>query len=134
MDKDHHVCGCGIDCAPPHLRACAAGARSRANVRRVRTNVYVDGFNLYYGCLKGTHTGGSTSRHLRALATLPSVSIHLGSFLTKPARMPLAEPQPGGPKFADVLKTEEKGSDVNLGDLSARKRVPRRCRGVRRHQ
>lgn len=42
----------------------------------MRTNVYVDGFNLYYGCLKGT--------------------------------------APGGPRFAVVMKTEEKGSDVNL--------------------
>ena len=28
--------------------------------------------------------------------------------------MPLANPQPGGPRVAEVLKTEEKGSDVNI--------------------
>ena len=28
--------------------------------------------------------------------------------------MPLAKPEPGGPKYAKVFKTEEKGSDVNL--------------------
>jgi uncharacterized LabA/DUF88 family protein len=28
--------------------------------------------------------------------------------------MPLANPQPGGPRFVQVIKTEEKGSDVNL--------------------
>lgn len=28
--------------------------------------------------------------------------------------MPLARPQPGGPKTVEVIKTEEKGSDVNL--------------------
>ena len=28
--------------------------------------------------------------------------------------MPLANPQPNGPKFATVVKTEEKGSDVNI--------------------
>jgi hypothetical protein len=42
------------------------------------------------------------------------VTIHLGHFLTRPAMMPLANPLPGGPKFAEVMKTEEKGSDVNL--------------------
>jgi uncharacterized LabA/DUF88 family protein len=117
----------------------------------MRTNVYVDGFNLYYGCLKGTpyrwldlealctrllptnsihriryFTARVTARpnkphdpvhqetYLRALRTLPAVTIHLGHFLTKPATMPLANPVPGGPKFAEVMKTEEKGSDVNL--------------------
>lgn len=28
--------------------------------------------------------------------------------------MPLANPSPGGPKTVEVIKTEEKGSDVNL--------------------
>lgn len=28
--------------------------------------------------------------------------------------MPLAQPNPGGPRFAKVIKTEEKGSDVNI--------------------
>ena len=28
--------------------------------------------------------------------------------------MPLAEPAPGGPRFAKVVRTEEKGSDVNI--------------------
>lgn len=49
-----------------------------------------------------------------ALATLPTVSIHLGHFLTKTVRMPLAHPVPGGPRTVEVIKTEEKGSDVNL--------------------
>jgi len=117
----------------------------------MRTNVYVDGFNLYYGCLKGSpyrwldldalctrllpkhaiarvryftakvsarpnkpHDPVHQDAYLRALATRPSVSIHLGHFSTKPAKMPLANPVPGGPKFAEILKTEEKGSDVNL--------------------
>jgi uncharacterized LabA/DUF88 family protein len=117
----------------------------------MRTNVYVDGFNLYYGCLKGTpyrwldletlccrmlpkntinriryftarvaarpnkpHDPIHQDTYLRALGTLPCVTIHLGHFLTKSATMPLANPVPGGPKFADVMKTEEKGSDVNL--------------------
>src|SRR5690606_29733274 len=52
--------------------------------------------------------------YLRALRTLPSISIHLGHFLCHATRMPLAKPAPGGPRHALVLKTEEKGSDVNL--------------------
>jgi uncharacterized LabA/DUF88 family protein len=117
----------------------------------MRTNVYVDGFNLYYGCLKGTpyrwldletlcirllptntihriryftarvaarpnkqHDPIHQETYLRALRTLPAVTIHLGHFLTTPATMPLVAPVPGGPRFAQVLKTEEKGSDVNL--------------------
>lgn len=115
------------------------------------TNVYVDGFNLYYGLLRGgphkwldleqmcrhllppNHilriryfTAMISARpndprgpvrqetYLRALATLPTVSIHLGHFLTTRTRMPLADPRPGGPKTVEVIKTEEKGSDVNL--------------------
>jgi uncharacterized LabA/DUF88 family protein len=52
--------------------------------------------------------------YLRALRTQPSVSLHYGHFLTHPVRMPLANPRPGGPRIAEVIKTEEKGSDVNL--------------------
>ncbi len=114
------------------------------------TNVYVDGFNLYYGCLKGTpyrwlnlealcshllprHTIGRIryftakvaaraddpqgparqEAYLRALATSPRVSTHLGSFLTKVTRMPLANPRDRA-RTVKVIRTEEKGSDVNL--------------------
>ena len=52
--------------------------------------------------------------YLRALKTQSLVSIHFGHFLTHPVRMPLAQPKPGGPRTAEVVKTEEKGSDVNL--------------------
>ncbi len=115
------------------------------------TNVYIDGFNLYYGAIKGApskwldlkamcrrllprdelhqiryFTALVSARpndpqqpqrqqaYLRALATLPSVSVHLGHYLTNTVRMPLAHPAPGGPRTVVVLKTEEKGSDVNL--------------------
>jgi NYN domain-containing protein len=117
----------------------------------VRINVYVDGFNLYYGCLKGRpykwldlermcglllrrfevgriryFTAHVKERpenlqapvrqqaYLRALGSLPSVEIHYGSFLTKPTRMLLANPPNSGPRTVEVIKTEEKGSDVNL--------------------
>lgn len=117
-----------------------------------RTNVYIDGFNLYYGALKGTpnrwlnplalcaslfprnqirriryFTALVDGRppdnqqpvrqqtYIRALETLACMSVHLGQFQTRPTRMPLAKPRPGGARTVEVLKTEEKGSDVNLG-------------------
>ncbi|MBA2283323.1 MAG: NYN domain-containing protein [Acidimicrobiia bacterium] len=52
--------------------------------------------------------------YLRALGTLPNVSVHLGHYLTSTVRMPLAHPLANGPLTVAVLKTEEKGSDVNL--------------------
>jgi uncharacterized LabA/DUF88 family protein len=52
--------------------------------------------------------------YLRALRTLPDLEIIYGTFLSHDIVMPLAEPIPGGPKFAKIIKTEEKGSDVNI--------------------
>jgi len=116
------------------------------------TNVYIDGFNLYYGCLRdtphrwldlgafarlllpGSHTihriryytarvsalprdPDSPRRqeiYLRALATVPNLSIVFGHFLSNTVMMPLAAPPATGSKFVRVIKTEEKGSDVNL--------------------
>ncbi len=115
------------------------------------TNVYIDGFNTYYGCLKGTpykwlnlgalcrkllpkhqihriryFTAKVSPRpddaqqhvrqdaYLRALATLPNLSVHLGEFRVRSVRMALAHPEPNGTKTVEVIKTEEKGSDVNL--------------------
>ena len=52
--------------------------------------------------------------YLRALATVPKISVHLGHFLTHPVTMPLVV-APGQPqRYVQVIKTEEKGSDVNL--------------------
>lgn len=116
-----------------------------------RTHVYIDGFNLYYGAVKGTpfkwlnvqrlcelllpdsridkiryFTARLSARrddpdkstrqqvYLRALRTLPCVEITYGSFLSHDVLIPLVEPVPGGPKFARVVRTEEKGSDVNI--------------------
>ena len=52
--------------------------------------------------------------YLRALETLPCLTIHKGTFLSHPVRMPLVTPPEVGPNTAEVWKTEEKGSDVNL--------------------
>ncbi|MFF5114038.1 NYN domain-containing protein [Streptosporangium sp. NPDC000509] len=115
------------------------------------TNFYVDGFNLFYGCLKGTpykwldldalsrrlapthqihriryFTAKVSARpddpdgpnkqdfYLRALSTIPHLTIHLGRFQRKKTRMRLAYPPTTGPTTVEVIKTEEKGSDVNL--------------------
>jgi hypothetical protein len=118
----------------------------------VRTRVYIDGFNLYYGCLKGTpfkwlnpyalsvallprnevelvryFTAKVSARpndpdqptrqqaYLRALATVPEISVHFGHFLTHAVTMPDAAAWARGQhRPVRVIKTEEKGSDVNL--------------------
>lgn len=117
----------------------------------MKTFVYIDAFNLYYGALKGTFykwlnpmalcramipqnmvtrikyfTARVQARaddlsqpfrqmvYLRALQTLPNLEIVFGHYLTHVVRMPLATPQPGQDPFVQVIKTEEKGSDVNL--------------------
>ena len=52
--------------------------------------------------------------YLRALRTLPEVSIIFGRFLSHWISMYSKDSKPGKPSYADVLKTEEKGSDVNI--------------------
>lgn len=50
----------------------------------------------------------------RALRTSEIVTIHQGQFLSNTIRMPLAHPSPDGPTTVEVVRTEEKGSDVNI--------------------
>lgn len=52
--------------------------------------------------------------YLRALRTLPIVTVHLGFFMAKKTWMRLVTPLSDGTKTVEVHKTEEKGSDVNL--------------------
>ncbi len=53
--------------------------------------------------------------YLRALRTLPNLSIIYGHFLTNDHRMLLSGRNPKDPtSYVSVVKTEEKGSDVNL--------------------
>ncbi len=117
----------------------------------MKTNVYVDGFNLYYGVLKDSpykwldieklcsqafpnntinriryFTARVRSRpsdpsqavrqdtYLKAIACTPSLTIHEGKYLEHPVRMPLSHPPATGSRFVEVIKSEEKGSDVNL--------------------
>jgi hypothetical protein len=51
--------------------------------------------------------------YLRALATLPDLSIHFGHFITRPAMRRLVHPPPRGSSYAETWTTEEKGSDVS---------------------
>ncbi|MBS1769279.1 MAG: NYN domain-containing protein [Acidobacteria bacterium] len=115
----------------------------------MKINIYIDGFNLYYGALRGTHfkwmnplsmckmlfpndsinkikyfTARVSARpsdpdqptrqntYFRALQTVPEIEIIEGSFLTKEVTMPVAHTSPQ--QYVRVIKTEEKGSDVNL--------------------
>lgn len=113
-----------------------------------KTIAYIDGFNFYYGAVKGTrfkwldfdalwrqllpnnnivkikyftalvnelpHDRDAPNRQRRFLDALPAhspkIEVHLGHFLSQKVSLPLAD-RPG---FARVIKTEEKGSDVNL--------------------
>lgn len=117
----------------------------------MRTILYVDGFNLYYGALRGTpwkwldiralaarllrpenslvgikyFTALVDARpndpqkpvrqqiYLRALRTLHAQIVE-GHYLTHTVWMRLATPSPDQTPFVQVIKTEEKGSDVNI--------------------
>ena len=57
---------------------------------------------------------GRQQMFLRALRTFPHIEIIEGKFQMNKARMRLVSPDPNGPNTAEVWKTEEKGSDVNI--------------------
>jgi hypothetical protein len=117
----------------------------------MKTNVYVDAFNLYYRALRGTPyrwldlgqlcrrllpshqvhriryftailqpwRGDAREQrrqltYLRALRTIPNLTIHFGQFRTDVRRRPLVLPIIGAGPRVKVLITQEKGSDVNL--------------------
>ena len=52
--------------------------------------------------------------YLRALQTVPGLTIHYGRHVPRTKRQPLAHPPPSGPRFVEITDIEEKGSDVNL--------------------
>ena len=117
----------------------------------MKTIVYVDGFNLYYGCLKDTpykwlnihqmsklllpkdqivgikyftakvfSRGNDPQKHIRqqvywrALRTIANLEIIEGHYSEHPKWIRVAYPKNGQSKYVKVIKTEEKGSDVNL--------------------
>jgi uncharacterized LabA/DUF88 family protein len=55
--------------------------------------------------------------YIRALETIPNLTVHYGQFLTQVKMAILASPPATGSPFVRVLNTEEKGSDVNLATL-----------------
>lgn len=53
--------------------------------------------------------------YLKAIAAhIPCLTIHEGHFYRNVVRMPLAHPPARGARTVEVIKSEEKGSDVNL--------------------
>jgi hypothetical protein len=52
--------------------------------------------------------------YLRALKTIPKLEIIHGHFLEHEVNMPLAGSPPGRPKYARVIRIEEKGWDVKI--------------------
>ncbi len=119
----------------------------------MKTNFYIDGFNLYYLALKDTpyrwldlfkvcqallpshqvnriryftallqprQGNPETQRrdrqrvYLRALETIPSLTVHYGQFRPRRKTRPLSSSPPGNPQFVEILDSEEKGTDVNL--------------------
>jgi uncharacterized LabA/DUF88 family protein len=130
---------------------------------RPRTNVYVDGFNLYHGCFddpngpragwrryrwldldalcKRVYPGCDINRiryftalvipsannpdcltrqlaYIRALETIPILTVHRGRFAVTMKRRALADEQTRTAVVPEqkvhVMESEEKGSDVNL--------------------
>lgn len=117
----------------------------------MKTNFYIDGFNLYHRAVKDTpyrwldlskvclallpahqinrikyFTSLVQARpgnfdasqrqlvYIRALETIPFLTIHYGQFRDRRIFRPLVAPIPGHPRFVEVWDTEEKGTDVNL--------------------
>lgn len=52
--------------------------------------------------------------YLKAIETLPNVTVEFGHFTAHQVRMAFVAPPDNGPRTALVWKTEEKGSDVNI--------------------
>ena len=52
--------------------------------------------------------------YLRALRTLPNITVHLGHFMPSQPTAKLVTPLSDGTKYVTIHKSEEKGSDVNL--------------------
>lgn len=52
--------------------------------------------------------------YIRALRTIPLLTVHLGQFRNRRILRPLVNPIPGQPRTVEVWNTEEKGTDVNL--------------------
>ena len=58
--------------------------------------------------------------YIRAIETIPHLTVHYGRFQTNRKRLPLATPPSSGSRMVEVIRTEEKGSDVNLASYLLR--------------
>ena len=120
----------------------------------LRTFVYIDALNLYYGPLRKSpfrwldlqklcqlmlpkndiqaikyFTALVSARpgdadqplrqqlYIRALKTIPNIEIIYGHYLTHVVRMPQDTPPGAKQEYVQVIKTEEKGWDVNLAPI-----------------
>lgn len=118
--------------------------------KQIRTSIYIDGLNLYYGCVRNSpykwldlkklfsqllkkHNDIDRIQYFTAMVKptpknlnapkrqhiylqalqkhIPEIEIHYGHFLISKTNMPLAKTPH---HTVQILKTEEKGSDVNL--------------------
>lgn len=52
--------------------------------------------------------------YIRALKTIPNLTVHRGKFMVHPVWRPLVQAPIGNPRMVRVLDVKEKGSDVNL--------------------
>jgi len=85
-----------------------------AMCHRLLPDNQIDRVNYYTARITDADRFSRQDVYLRALATLPSVSITYGRYLQHVVKRPLANPSPGSPRYVDVIDNEEKGSDVNL--------------------
>ena len=94
-------------------------AGPRRAVRKVLQPKHdIIGVKYFAARVSGTHGDPSKPQrqdaYLRAVQRFrPEVEVFFGHFLSHGVRMPLAEPA-GSRRTAEVVRTEEKGSDVNL--------------------
>jgi uncharacterized LabA/DUF88 family protein len=103
---------------PPGHRGSVRGCGNGALCRRLLPNDEINRIR-YFTALVTFRPDDPQERerqliYLRALRTIPNLSIHLGHYLSRPVRMRLADPPLGGPATVEVIRSEEKGSDVNL--------------------
>jgi 6-hydroxy-3-succinoylpyridine 3-monooxygenase len=122
----------------------ASVASAETHVKRPRSIVYIDGFNLYYGAVRGVPykwlnlqrlcemlrqqddiqqiyyftaivfgpTRSNQETYLRALATLPLVTVILGKFKRKQIKCTLHTCTAAGDRL--FQSQEEKRTDVNI--------------------
>lgn len=75
-------------------------------VALMRTSIYIDGFNLYYRAVRGTPFKWLDLKQVCERLLDPKHNIVAVNYYTAPVS--------GKPATVRILKTEEKGSDVNL--------------------